>query len=145
MLHILDTDTLIAVVRGLKSAARRQVRERALELVGRCQQAQREGHGLGISAITMCELEFGARKRGRYDAEMGAVHKILMPFEVHDFCSVACAPHYGAIRYALETTASGIGAMDLLIASHVLGLDGILVTNNHDHFRRVAGLRLADW
>ena len=33
MIYLLDTDTLIYMVRGLKAAARRRVRERALHLV----------------------------------------------------------------------------------------------------------------
>lgn len=38
-----------------------------------------------------------------------------------------------------------IGAMDLLIAAHVLSLDVRLVTNNEREFSQVTGLRVENW
>jgi tRNA(fMet)-specific endonuclease VapC len=145
MTYILDTDTLIYMVRGLKASARRQVRERARDLVERCRRAQADGHTVGVSAITVSELEFGARKSGRYEDEVAAVAKILAPFETYDYAAASCAPHYGHIRHELEQAGHTIGAMDLLIAAHALGLDATLVTNNLAHFRRVPGLKVTDW
>jgi tRNA(fMet)-specific endonuclease VapC len=145
MIYLLDTDTLIYMVHGLKAAARRQVRERARGLVERCRQAQSEGHAVGVSAMTVSELEFGARKSGRYEQESAAVAKILAPFETYDYDAVSCAPHYGHVQYELEQAGQTIGAMDLLIAAHALGLDATLVTNNLAHFRRVPGLKVTDW
>jgi tRNA(fMet)-specific endonuclease VapC len=144
VIHILDTDMLIHMIRGLKATGRRQ-RQRALDLVERCRQAQKEGHAVGVSAITVSELEFGARKSGRYEDEIAAVAKILTPFDLYDYAAVSCAPHYGRIRHDLEQAGQTIGAMDLLIAAHALGLDATLVTNNLAHFQRVTGLRVTDW
>ncbi len=118
MIFLLDTDMLIYMIRGLKAAARRQVRERARGLVDHCQKAQKEGHAVGVSAITVSELEFGARKSRRYDEEIAAVQKILMPFDIYDYVAVTCAPHYGQIRHELEQAGETIGAMDLLSAAH---------------------------
>jgi tRNA(fMet)-specific endonuclease VapC len=145
MIYLIDTDTLIYMIRGLKAAARRRAGERARGLVERCRQAQNEGHAVGISAITVSELEFGARKSDRYEEESAAVAKVLAPFETYDYDAVSCAPHYGRIRYELEQTGQTIGAMDLLIAAHALGLNATLVTNNLAHFRRVPGLSVTDW
>jgi tRNA(fMet)-specific endonuclease VapC len=145
VIYLLDTDTLIYMVRGLKPSARRQVRARAVELVERCRQAQKEGHAVAVSAVTVSELEFGARKSGRYEEEAAAVAKILAPFDVYDYAAVTCASHYGEIRHELEQAAQPIGAMDLLIAAHARSLDATLVTNNLAHFRRVPGLKVTDW
>jgi tRNA(fMet)-specific endonuclease VapC len=146
MIHILDTDTLIYMIRALKADGRRRGRrEQGLHLVERCRQAQKEGHGVGISAITVSELEFGARKSGHYEDESAAVAKILAPFDVYDYEAVGCAPPYGHIRHELEQAGQTIGAMDLLIAAHALSLDATLVTNNLAHFRRVPGLKVTDW
>ncbi len=145
MIYLLDTDTLIYMVRGLKASARRQVQERARHLVEQCRHAQKEGHAVGVSAITVSELDFGARKSGRYEDEIAAVGKILAPFETYDYDAVSCAPHYGRIRHELEQAGQTIGAMDLLIAAHALSRDATLVTNNLAHFRRVPGLRATDW
>ena len=71
--------------------------------------------------------------------------KILAPFEIFDYEAVKCAPHYGRIRHELEQAGETIGAMDLLIAAHALGLDATVVTNNLAHFRRVSGLKVTDW
>jgi tRNA(fMet)-specific endonuclease VapC len=145
MIYILDTDMLIYMVRGLKPGSSRQRRERALHLVERCRQAQKQGHIVGVSAITVSELEFGARKSGQYEDEIAAVAKILAPFETYDYDAVGCAPPYGNIRHELEQAGQTIGAMDLLIAAHALRLDATVVTNNLAHFRRVPGLKVADW
>jgi tRNA(fMet)-specific endonuclease VapC len=145
MIYLLDTDTLIYMVRGLKPTSKRGQRERALGLVERCRNVQDEGHTVGVSAITVSELEFGARKSDHYEEESAAVAKVLAPFEVYDYEAVSCAPHYGRIRHELEAAGQTIGAMDLLIAAHALGQDATLVTNNLAHFQRVPGLKVTDW
>jgi tRNA(fMet)-specific endonuclease VapC len=146
MTYLLDTDTLIFLIRGLKARPRQKARrERAAKLLDRCRQAHREGHALGVSAITAAELEFGARNGGRYEDEIAAVQKILTPFQVLDFDAVNCPPHYGRIRQDLEQAGETIGAMDLLIAAHALSLDATLVTGNLGHFQRISGLRVTDW
>src|SRR6185295_6188308 len=105
--------------------------------VQRCREAQADGHTVAVSAITVSELEYGAHKSGRYEQESAAVGKILAPFEITDYDAVSCAAHYGRVRHELEQAAQTIGAMDLLIAAHALGLDAPLVTNNVAHFKRV--------
>jgi tRNA(fMet)-specific endonuclease VapC len=146
MIYILDTDTLIYLIRGLKAGRRSPGRhERALNLLARCRQAQREGHRVGISAITISELEYGARKSGRYEEEIGAVWKILTPFEAFDYDAVNCPGHYGHIRHELGKAGQTIGAMDLLIAAQALGREATLVTNNLEHFQSVPGLKVTTW
>jgi tRNA(fMet)-specific endonuclease VapC len=137
------------MIRGLKKVAQEppqpETYQHALRLVERCRQAQREAHSVGLSAISVSELEFGARKSGRYEAEMEAVRKILMPFDIYDYDGVSCAYHYGNVRHQLESKGQPIGAMDLFIAAHALSLDATLVTNNESHFSRIEGLKLAYW
>jgi hypothetical protein len=77
MIYLLATDTLIYLIRGLKASARRQVRERARQLVEHCRRAQKEGHAVGVSAITESELEFRAYRSGRY-SDMLAVNSYLL-------------------------------------------------------------------
>jgi tRNA(fMet)-specific endonuclease VapC len=146
LLYILDTDMVIFMLRGLKAPARQRARrDRALALVGRCRQAQAHGDMVGLSAITVSELEFGAYHSGDYDTEIGAVRKILTPFEVFDYDGSICPGHYGRIRHELERAGQTIGAMDLLIAAHAFALAATLVTNNLAHFQRIAGLSVTRW
>jgi tRNA(fMet)-specific endonuclease VapC len=146
VLYVLDTDMVIFMLRGLKAPARQHSRrERAMALVKRCREAQAEGDVVGLSAITVSELEFGAYHSGDYDTEIAAVRKILMPFEVFDYDGTNCPAHYGCIRHELEQAGQAIGAMDLLIAAHALALTATLVTNNLAHFQRISGLSVTRW
>jgi tRNA(fMet)-specific endonuclease VapC len=145
MIHLLDTDLLIYMIRGLKSARRPSQRQRALALAERCRSIQTAGDSVGLSAVTVSELEFGARNSGQDDTEIAAVRKVLLPFDIYDYDSVSCPAHYGQIRHELETKGVAIGSMDLLIAAHAIALDATLVSNNLAHFSRVTGLRTANW
>jgi tRNA(fMet)-specific endonuclease VapC len=143
---MLDTDMIIFMLRGLKPSARQRARrERALALVARCREAQAKGDVVGLSAITISELEFGAHNSGDYGTEIVAVQEILTPFEVYDYDGATCPAHYGRIRHELERAGQAIGAMDLLIAAHALALPATLVTNNLAHFQRISGLSVARW
>ena len=145
MIYLLDTDLLIYMVRGLKPTRRAAERQRAQKLVERCRQAQLRGDDVGLSAITVSELEFGARCSGNHEAEIVAVRKVLVPFVIYDYDSIACPPHYGRVRHQLEAKGMTIGSMDLLLAAHALALDAAFVSNNTAHFARVEGLRTANW
>ncbi len=137
---------VISMLRGLKAPARQRARrDKALALVARCREAQAKGDVVGLSAITVSELEFGAYHSGDYGAEIAAVRKILTPFEVFDYDGATCPPHYGRVRHELEQAGQAIGAMDLLIAAHVLALAATLVTNNLAHFQRISGLSVTRW
>lgn len=146
MLWMLDTDMVIFMLRGLKAPVRQRARrEKAHALVARCQEAHREGDVVGLSAITVSELEFGAYNSGDHEAEIVAVRKLLTPFELFAYDSAASPLHYGRIRHESEQAGQAIGAMDLLIAAHALALTATLVTNNVAHFQRVSGLAVACW
>jgi tRNA(fMet)-specific endonuclease VapC len=142
---MLDTDMVIFMLRGLKSSPRQHARrERALALVTRCREAQTKGNVVGLSAITVSELEFGAYNSSDYETEIVAVREILTPFEVFDYDGATCHAHYGRIRDALARAGQKIGAMDLLIAAHALALAATLVTNVA-HFERISGLSVVRW
>jgi tRNA(fMet)-specific endonuclease VapC len=98
---------------------------------------------VGLSAITVSELEFGAQKSDNYETEIVAVRKILTPFEVFDYSGSTCPAQYGYIRRELEQAGQTIGAMDLLIAA--LALAATLVTNNLAHFQQISGLSVTRW
>jgi tRNA(fMet)-specific endonuclease VapC len=145
MIFLLDTDMFIFMVRGLKPGRRPQQRKRAEEVLSRCRQAQVDGDLVGLSAVTVSELEFGARGSDDYEAEVQAVRKLMTPFQVYDYDSTTAPVHYGEIRHQLESKGLVIGAMDLLIAAHARAMDATLVTNNVAHFGRVSGLKTANW
>lgn len=146
MIYLLDADTLIFMIRGLKSSNRHQAsRERARKLVDRCRQAQAEGDTLAVSAITAAELEFGARQSELPDDELRAMRKVLVPFDRLAFDAVQAPARYGDVRHELESLGLPIGAMDLLLAAHALSIPATVVTNNTAHFSRVDGLSVENW
>lgn len=99
---------------------------------------------IGISVITLSELEYGASKSRHPMKNRAALEQFVAPLEVVDFDRQATVV-YGRIRAALERHGLPIGAMDLLIAAHALSLDTNLITNNVREFSRVPGLRVENW
>ncbi len=99
---------------------------------------------VGISSITVAELEYGVQK-SRYQAKnRTALRMFLQPFEIFQFTQES-AIQYGIIRARLEKKGTIIGAMDILIAAQALELDRILVTNNEKEFKRVPNLKIQNW
>ena len=99
---------------------------------------------IGISVMTLAELEYGVSKSGRPARNREALDQFISPLEVAPFDRQATAA-YGKLRTALEKKGRTIGSMDLLIAAHALSLDVRLITRNIREFRRVPGLRVEDW
>lgn len=99
---------------------------------------------LGISVITLAELEYGASKSSEPDRNREALEQFASPLEIAVFDRLATSV-YGKIRALLEKRGRPIGSMDLLIAAHALSLNVRLVTNNVREFKRVPGLRVENW
>lgn len=99
---------------------------------------------IGISAISVAELEFGIAASKKQNNNFKRLERFLLDFEVIDF-NRASAAAYGPLRSTLQTQGMPIGPMDFLIAAHALSLNATLVTNNTREFQRVPCLRLEDW
>ena len=99
---------------------------------------------LGISVITLAELEYGASKSNQPGRNRQALGEFISLLEVAAFDRHATVA-YGNIRALLERRGRPIGSMDLLIAAHALSLDVRLATNNVKEFRRVPNLQLENW
>jgi len=99
---------------------------------------------IGVSSITVAELQYGVEKSQRLAQNRRALRQFLIPLVIADFDERA-AEAYGKTRAALEAQGTPIGALDTLIAAHALCLGLTLVTNNTSEFSRVADLRLANW
>jgi tRNA(fMet)-specific endonuclease VapC len=100
---------------------------------------------IGVSSITVAELQYGVEKSQRLTQNRRALGQFLIPLVIADFDDEQAAEAYGRTRAALEALGTPIGALDTLIAAHALSLDVTLVTNNTREFSRVPDLRLANW
>jgi tRNA(fMet)-specific endonuclease VapC len=99
---------------------------------------------VGISSITVAELEYGVAKSQQQEKNRIALMQFLLPLEIVEFNQTS-ATIYGSIRSDLESKGLIIGAMDMLIASHSLSLGVTLVTNNVREFSRIPTLLLENW
>ena len=99
---------------------------------------------LGISSITVAELEFGVQKSQFPAKNQQALSQFLIPLQIVNF-DAAAAIAYGSIRAFLEKQGTPIGSLDTLIAAHALSLPTTLITNKTKEFSRVRDLQLDNW
>jgi tRNA(fMet)-specific endonuclease VapC len=99
---------------------------------------------IGVSAITLSELEYGVAKSTKPQQNKLALTEFLAPIEIVPYDDMA-AQQYGELRAHLERKGTPIGSLDALIASHALSLKCVLVTNNENEFRRVPALKIENW
>lgn len=131
MVLLLDTDICIYLIR-----------ERPPSILERFH--EHDVGDIGISVITLAELEYGVSKSSKPARNTQALDQFVAPLIVADFDRSATRA-YGRLRATLEKTGQMIGAMDLLIAAHALSLDVRLVTHNVREFARVPGLHVETW
>lgn len=99
---------------------------------------------VGISSIVTAELWFGVALSQKKSQNEAALRDFLDYVAVLNWPYEA-SPIYGQIRATLQKKGTPIGAMDLLIASHALWADAVLVTENIKEFRRVPDLKIENW
>jgi tRNA(fMet)-specific endonuclease VapC len=99
---------------------------------------------IGMSVITLAELEYGVARSSRPATNREALEQFVSPLEVTTFDRRATIT-YGKLRATLEKKGQPIGSLDLLIAAHALSLEVRLVTHNVREFGKVPGLRIEDW
>lgn len=127
-MYIIDSDTLISLVRGQHGVQQKMVH------IGLSQ--------CKVSEISLAELYVGAYKRNDIKG-MGQANYIAQTFEI-----VRISSHledYAKLRAGLERQGYKLDSMDLFIAASALAEDLTLVTHNTKHFSRVPGLKLEDW
>ena len=129
--YILDTNTCIYIIKKKPASVLERFNDIPLGQIG-------------ISVITLAELEYGARKSAVPEKNLAALHQFLIPFEIFNF-NYEATIEYGIIRSDLEKKGIPIGPLDMLIAAHAKSLNCILVTNNEKEFRRVGGLQVENW
>lgn len=98
----------------------------------------------GVSTLTAAELAYGVERSRDVARNRQIVQRFLLPLAILPF-DEAAALHYGAVRAELESTGSGIGPIDMLLAAQARSVGAVMVTNNVREFSRVSGLAVEDW
>ena len=127
--YMLDTNTVSHLLKKHPAVARRVV---AVPITALC-----------ISAVTQGELLFGLARRPDATALHGAVREFLRRVDVLPW-DAATAEVYGPARAATQREGKVLAPMDLLIGTHALSVDAILVTNDRT-FGQLPGLLIEDW
>ena len=129
--YLLDTNICIYIIK-----------RKPIDVIERFRQTQISQ--VGISSITLSELEYGIVKSSKPDQNRFALAQFLAPMEILPYGDEA-AQQYGRLRAYLEKQGTPIGSLDMLIAAHALSIDCILVTNNEKEFNRVSNLNIDNW
>ena len=99
---------------------------------------------IGISSITVSELQYGVSKSINRKKNQLRLDAFLAPFEILPYDESA-AIRYGDIRIQLEKQGQPVGPLDLLIAAHALSLKLTIITNNEKEFTRIKSLKVQNW
>ena len=99
---------------------------------------------IGVSTITVSELQYGVCKSKNNKLNKQRLEEFLSPLEILPYDEMA-AIIYGEIRLQLEKGGLPIGPLDLMIAAHSLSKNLVLVTNNEKEFKRVKSLKVNNW
>ncbi len=128
--YLLDTNIVIYTMKNRPHQVKRHFQ-------------QHEGQ-MGISAVTVGELVFGAEHSQQIERNLADIEAMVARLEVLPFDKNA-AYHFGQVRAALYSMGRPIGAYDMMIAGHARATGLILITNNVNEFERVPGLLIENW
>lgn len=131
MKYLLDTNICIHIIRKKPEVLLARIRHLHVS-------------DLGISVITLSELEVGVEKSTAAERNRIALIEFISPLTVYSF-DAAGAREYGRLRAVMEKEGKTIGSFDMLIAAHALALHFTLVTNNLKEFKKVPGLCVETW
>ena len=129
-MYLLDTDTLVFLLRGDKAVAQ-----------------SIEAHAAdpkAVSVITFGELLYGAEKSSKPLENRIRVQRLsqMLPIiEVDKFVIET----FSQIKALLEAEGNRLDDFDLLIAATAMTRNYTVVTNNAKHFERIPNLRIENW
>jgi tRNA(fMet)-specific endonuclease VapC len=128
--YLLDTNILSDLIKRPQGACARRI-----GLVGEA--------SICTSVVAAAELRFGAAKKGS-PLLASKVNALLSTFEALPLTQPV-DDVYAQTRAQMERAGAIIGAHDLLIASHALAEELVLVTDNDKEFSRVPNLKIENW
>jgi predicted nucleic acid-binding protein len=129
-MFLLDTDMVIYSLKG-NEAVKQNLRTHINDPIK-------------ITAVTLMELYYGAYKSQKITANLARLKMIERNMEIIS-SDEKSAEIFGMIKADLENRGIPLDDFDIMIASCALVHNLTLVTNNIKHFKRIDGLRLANW
>lgn len=96
-----------------------------------------------ISEVTIAELTYGAYKSRDFEKHIKEVAQIEELFVVLPIYNAI--PVFAKEKVRLQQTGTLIPDFDLLIGTTSLVNECYMVSNNHKHLSRIAGIHLVNW
>ena len=127
--YLLDTDIVVFFLRNKKNIAEHL--------------ALFSPNDIFVSEVTLAELEYGNRCRGRYEENKWMVDRYISSVNIVPFSD---AIHlYAEERYRLRMLGQSIEDFDLLIGCTAVLDNLIMVTNKAKHYSRIKDIRIENW
>ena len=130
MIYCLDTDIIIEYFRGNDAVKNK------IENIG-------ENDSIGLTWLSVYEFFKGICVSGKFEEEdflIRMVNSAIMMEETYESSKMG-----GEIYASLKKSGNLLNDADILIASIVKEHGAVLITNNEDHFNRIAGLKIENW
>jgi len=129
-LYLLDTNTVSYFVKGSYPELSRRIQRKSFA-------------DLAVSTVTVAELRYWVANRPKESRVTILIDNFLSRVTAHPW-DMAAADTYGELKARLKQMGKPVAGLDLMIASHAIALDAILVS--HDQvFQQVPGLKTEDW
>ena len=129
-MFLLDTDTVIYSMKG-KDAVQKNL-------------LLHFNDPIMLSTVTLMELYYGAHKSQKVTSNIAKIKSLEQSLEIIHI-GTESAEIFGMLKAQLEVNSTRLDDFDLILASCALSRNLTLVTNNLNHFRRIDGLKLANW
>ncbi len=129
-MFLLDTDTMIYTMKGHPNVQKNL--------------RQHINDSINISVITLMELYYGAYKSQKLSANLVKIKTLEQSIEIIPV-GLESTEIFGLLKAELEVSGNRLDDFDLIIASCAMDHNLTLITNNTKHFKRIDGLKLANW
>lgn len=134
MNYLLDTSTIVSIIRNKPPAVRDHLRK-AIEA----------GDRISVSSVAIFELWYGvARSKHQRDNSERVRLFLAGDIDIEPFTEED-AEIAGVVRAQLNAAGTPIGPYDVLLAAQALRLGATIVTGNVGEFSRVGNLQWTDW
>jgi len=133
MEYLLDTNIVAYLLQGTAS---NKLKNKLMQL---------HPDSIFISQITHAEIIYGLEKAGNIPQHIDRVNAFLETLNILDW-DERCVHAYAKIRNELRLQGITVQSMDLMIGSHALGHNLILVSNDHifEYFKQF-NLMVENW
>ncbi len=129
-MFLLDTDTVIYSMKGKDTVQKNLL----LHL----------NDPILLSTVTLMEHYYGVYKSQKVTSNLAKIKLLEQSLEIIHI-GLESAEIFGMLKSQVEVNGTRLDDFDLIIASCALSKNLTLVTNNVKHFKRIDGLKLANW